>query len=358
MTTSAPVSTVDPLSESLARLARGTPQALANLLHDVEVHTTIDGTRVVCHFHSVKLDAHGRPRVRDLVRVICDHVVDFAIPRRRIAEAEAELQATRSTAKFAKLTVEARRLFTDLAKSGEGGELLLFILAERLLKLPQLLCKMSLKTNARMHVHGADGLHAGVDEATARLVLYWGESKIFSDATTAIRECLGSLAPMLLDDGNGGSASDRDLQLLQRHADLDDSALEAALKGFLDIEGGHYNSVEFRGLCLVGFDCEAYPKAPQGPTAPGDLAAVVAKVTELMPQWKTQIKNRITAEKLDTFGFHFICVPFPSADDFRARLREELDLAPDVSLAGAADAPPTPATPVKRARRKKSAVGT
>lgn len=329
-------------------------QPLANLLHDVEVHTTIDGSRVICHCHTLKLDAQGRPLIRELVRWMCEQVLDFAIPRSRIAEAEAEYVATRSSAKFARLTVEARRLFTDLVKSGEGGELLLFVLAERLLKLPQLLCKMSLKTNAQMHVHGADGLHAGVDDVTGRLVLYWGESKIFADAATAIRECLASLAPMLLDDANGSSASDRDLQLLQRHVDLDDKALEAALKAFLDIEGEHYTAVEFRGLCLVGFDCKAYPTAPQGPDVPIDLPAVVAKVSQLLPQWKKQIKNRISEEKLDTFGLHFICVPFPSADDFRSRLRGELDLAPAPSASPAAAPSSASAAPAKRRRRPKS----
>ena len=351
-------STTDPLGASLVRLARGRSKAIANLLHDVEVHATIDGTRVVCHCHMVKLDAQGRPRMRELVRAICDQVMDFAIPRSRIAEAAAEFQATGSSAKFAHLTVEARRLFTDVAKSGEGGELLLFVLAETLLKLPQLLCKMSLKTNPQMHVHGADGLHAGVDEETGRLVLYWGESKIFSDATTAIRECLGSVAPMLLDDSNAGRASDRDLQLLQRHVDLDDPALEAALKQFLDVEGELYNSVEFRGLCLVGFDCEAYPGTNDAVVAL-DLDSAVSKVVQLLPNWKQQIKRRIAEEKLEAIGLHFICVPFPSAEDFRARLRDELDLGPapsdDSALRRADSAAASDLETAKRADNTRSA---
>lgn len=340
----------DSLGESLARLARGTPKVLTNLLHDVEVNAFINGTRVSCHCHAIKLDAQGKPRVRDLVQVICDNVLDFAIPRRRISEAIAELQATGSSSKFAHLTREAHSLFTDLAKSGEGGEVLLFVLAERLLKLPQVLCKMPLKTNARMHVHGADGIHVGVDDDTGRLVLYWGESKIFSDATAAIRDCIASLAPMLIDDENGGCASDRDVQLLQRHIDLNDSELETALKEFLDIDGTYYNSVEFRGLCLVGFDCKSYSCDLQGSEGSVDLSTVVAKVTELLPQWKGQIKRRIIAEKLSTFGFHFICVPFPSVDDFRARLRKELKLdSPPAGLASTGAI-----LKAKRVRRKKS----
>lgn len=328
------------LAESLDRLVRGQPQSLNGLLHDVEVHTTLDGSRVVCHCHSLKLDGNGRPRVRDLVKAICDNVLDFAIPRSKIAEAKAEMQASGSTAKLVRLAVEARRLFTDLEQTGEGGELLLFVLAERLLRLPQLLCKMDLKTNTRMHVHGADGLHAGVDDDTGKLVLYWGESKIFADASAAIRDCLGSLAPMLRDDDNGGAASDRDFQLLQRHADLDDPALEAAFKQFLDVDGEHYNSVEFRGLCLVGFDCEAYPATPGAINAD----AVAAQVIELLPRWKQQILRRVQAETLEGFGMHFICVPFPSAEDFRERLLQELGLAQPAAV-GAAATTATTATP-------------
>jgi hypothetical protein len=313
----------DALDEALRRLIRGQRSDLAGLLHDVEVHTTIDGCRVVCHCHSLKVDGNGRARVRDLVRAICDNVLDFAIPRGEIAAARLEMETTGSTSKLMRLGTEARRLFTDLAQTGEGGELLLFVLAERLLNLPQLLCKMDLKTNARMHVHGADGLHAGVDTETGRLVLYWGESKIFADASAAIRECLSSIAPMLVGDDNGPAPADRDFQLLQRHADIDDPVLESAFKLFLDVDGDHFNSVEFRGLCLVGFDCDAYGDA----TAAIGLQDIVDRVSALLPAWKGQIKNRVTAERLAEFGMHFICVPFPSADDFRRRLRQELGLA-------------------------------
>jgi len=119
---------------------------------------------------------------------------------------------TGSSQKVVRLHTKARKLFTDLVQSGEGGELLLFALAEKLLRLPQLICKMSLNTNTRMHIHGADGLHAGVDEKTGKLLLYWGESKIFGDVTSAVRDCLKSLAPILLDHG----ASKRDLQRPRR----------------------------------------------------------------------------------------------------------------------------------------------
>lgn len=301
------------LAAALQKLARGERSELAALLHDVEVNTVIDGTRVICHCHSIHVDRAGRPRVEELTAAICESALDFAIPRREIERARARDVATGGTRQMTRLHNQARGLFTDIANSGEGGELLLFVLAEMLLRLPQVMCKMSLKTNPRMHVHGVDGVHAGVDPGTGQLALYWGESKIYHDATTAIRDCLASLAPMLTAGG-----AERDLQLLQRAADLNDPALEQALRRFLDPRDPAHLELEFRGLCLVGFNSDAYP------TTGAQQNAVVAAVLAQLPGWKQSIQRRVRTERLDAFGIHVFCVPFPDVETFRVSMRRFL----------------------------------
>ncbi len=328
----------EPLEEALTRLARGTPTALAGLLHDVESHVVVDGTQVTAHCHCLKLDGNGRPRTEDLVKVVAEHILDYAIPRSEIREADEDFRRTRSTQKLMRLAEEARSLFTTLEQSGEGGELLLFALAEKILQLPQLICKMSLKTNSRMHVHGADGLHAGADTATGKLLLYWGESKIYGDVTAAVRECLASVRPMLSEY----SSSQRDLQLLQRHADLDDPVLEAAFKKFLDPDSDDFNLLEFRGLCLVGFDCDAYPEGPSTTL----LDAMAEQIAATLPAWKGHVKKRVFEEKLDAFAMHFLFVPFPSADGFRQLLRDKLGLGKQSASVPPVSKPAAPSTAV------------
>lgn len=307
------------LATALERLARGAPTDLASLLHDVERYGVVDGTNITAHCHCLTLDGNGRPRVKDLVETVAEHVLDYAIPRSEYRAAREEADRTGSSQKVVRLHTKARALFTDLIQSGEGGELLLFALAEKLLQLPQLICKMSLKTNTRMHIHGADGLHAGVDEQTGKLLLYWGESKIFGDVTSAVRDCLKSLAPMLQDH----EASKRDLQLLQRHLDVNDEDLENALKKFLNPDDPAFNSLEFRGLCLVGFDCDAYPKMP----SKTELKAVVSAISRTLPEWKRHTAKRVKEEMINAFSIHFLFVPFPSADEFRKLFREHLGLS-------------------------------
>lgn len=329
---------IDEIAEALKELARGTPTDLSGLLHDVESHAIVGGTKVTAHCHCIQLDAHGRPKTSHLVRAIATQVIDYAIPRSEIAKADDEFSKNKSTQGFVRLYDEARKLFTDLDKSGEGGELLLFVLAEKLLRLPQLICKMNLKTSTQMHVHGADGLHAGVDPTTGNLLLYWGESKIYGDVTSAVRLCLASVAPMLATY----SAGERDLQLLQRYADLNDPALEAALKKFLDPSSQEFNRLEFRGLCLVGFDCDAYPAGPSTTV----LATMAQQIANALPGWKGHVAKRISEEKLDSFAMHFLFVPFPSAEGFRDMLREQLGIGTTASAPGTTAPVVTPAVPV------------
>jgi hypothetical protein len=105
---------------------------------------------------------------------LTDKVVDYAIPRKKINEAVKYFNETQSTAKITKLANQAKRLFTRLANSGEGGEFILFLFAEQFLRFPQIICKMSLKTSSQMHYHGADGIHIGVDKDNKKFMFILG----------------------------------------------------------------------------------------------------------------------------------------------------------------------------------------
>lgn len=212
--------------------------------------------------------------------------------------------------------MQAQKLFSRLANSGEGGELILFLFAERFLKLPQVICKMNLKTSSQMHFHGADGVYMGVDRETNKLCLYWGESKLYSSATNAVYECMKSIAPLVSGNMGNGSAEERDMQLLSDFMNVDDDDLESALKKFLDPDDSAFNQLEYRGICLVGFDSEHYPVEPHAQ----NLDALVENVRGKFERWQSHVKKRISEEKINRFSMHVFMLPFPSVDDFRAKL--------------------------------------
>jgi Cap4 SAVED domain len=190
--------------------------------------------------------------------------------------------------------------------------MLLFLLAERFLKLPQILCKMDLKTDTRMHYHGADGVYAGVT-SEGILKLYWGESKIYNDVGRAIRECLSSLAPFLIEPDHEGAERERDLILLTDKADLNDPDLTDALKRFFDKNSPQSTRVQYCGVALVGFDADFYPADQVKAVA--DEIADAARAG--MNAWRYTIGRRLKTEKLEQLEIELFCLPLPSADGFR-----------------------------------------
>jgi hypothetical protein len=248
-------------------------------------------------------------------------VADYAIPRSQLAKAKARDQKFNSTEAVTALVEQARHSFTDLAKTGEGGEVLLFLLAERFLKLPQILCKMDLKTDAHMHYHGADGVYAGVT-TDGLLKLYWGESKIYQSAASAIKDCLASLAPFLVEPEHEGAERERDLVLLSDKADLSDPNLTDALRRYFDKNSPMSKRVQYCGVALVGFDAAFYPDESK--------KAVAAEITKAalieLETWKSKIGDRLKSEKLSQFEIQFLCLPLPSAEDFRAAFLKAMGL--------------------------------
>jgi len=203
------------IHDALIPLLRAQPDALSAYIETVACNVEITGTRSRAHCHFVTLDGNKRPRVKDFARFIGHKIVDFAIPRSEIRRALNHAAATGSTALIVEINSKARNLFTHLPSSGEGGEVLLSVLAEAVLRLPQILTKMVLKTSSEMHVHGCDGIHLAVNRENGNLSLYWGESKLYRDGASAVRECLACLAPYLLDAGGSDAAQYRDLQLIR-----------------------------------------------------------------------------------------------------------------------------------------------
>jgi hypothetical protein len=300
----------------------GDPDALNVHLALVERDLVIDGYAVKIHCHCLTADANGRVQPNRLAEFMRNAVADYAIPRSRLAEAKARDLQHNSTEAVAGLLEQARRSFTDLATTGEGGEMLLFLLAERFLKLPHILCKMDLKTDVRVHYHGADGVYAGLTD-DCMLKLFWGESKIYNAPDKAIRACLESLAPFLIESESEDAERERDLLLLSDKADLSKPELTAALRRYFDKTSVMSKRVQYCGIALVGFDVAYYPD--------GKAKLATDKIVEAtkveLEAWRTTIRKRIKAEKLEQIEIELFCLPLPSAEGFRKAFLKAMGLA-------------------------------
>ena len=82
-----------------------------------------------------------------------------------------------------------------------------------------------------MPVHGSDGIHVRYFPEQSRLLLYWGESKLYADVGDAINAAISSIAEALQP-----TKMQHEIELVQRNIDfsgLDDAAKSAILK-YLD----------------------------------------------------------------------------------------------------------------------------
>ena len=299
-------------------LPRGDATTLDSFLVSVGEERQLDGTRARCRCHFIARDGNGRVRLEALAQKLASQVTDYCIPRSRIAEAREHYEKTGSTEFFNALQREAKSLFADVDSSGEAGELLVFLLLERLLGIPQLFCKMSLKTNSSVHFHGVDGVHIKALEG-GRLAVYWCESKVYKDFARAAKACLQSIAPFLLDNGLGVSA--RDMTLLRTNLDSGDPELDTLLVRYFVEDAKEVTMREFRGASLIGFALDKYPE-------PGDDGAELPEElrTEL-DNWYAAIGERVKSERVETIDLEVFCLPIPSAEGFRKAFRRHLGLA-------------------------------
>lgn len=310
------------LKELFDQLVRGKPEDILAHLTQVETSLPVSGTKLSVHCHAVGLDGQQFPRVKDLARFLAARIMEYAIPRSEIDRAKKFLDSTGSPAKFSELHMKAAALFSNLEKSGEGGELLLYLLVEYFLKLPQVMCKMPLKTNAQMHYHGIDGIHAAINESTGGLALYWGESKLYKDVDAAIVAGMTSIQPFLLPTGGSGDPRERDLQIMRDNLSLNNADLNSAVLKYLDPDDPMYKRLEYRGACLIGFDHDSYPNTPNSKTE----EQVCAEIKSGVAAWLEKLKNRAVAAALDSFILEVFFVPFPSVEEFRGAFAKEISV--------------------------------
>lgn len=313
---------LDQILQRLKSLTGDDKKLLANL-GEIEVDIDLDKTNAKVHCYYIKLDGNGEIREKTLAKILATYALDYAIPSSVKHRAMQHYIDTGSMSEVTKLHAKARGLFTSLSESGEGGELLLYMLAHSILKLPQLLCKMPLKTSADMHYHGADGIHGYFDKKSQKLKLFWGESKLHASTYNAIYNSIKDLAEYLLNRQGSDARGERDLELMRDNVDLNDKDLESALIRYFDPENDRSTLLEYCGICLAGFNSEIYPE----PLKQKTNEELGAEFKTVVSNWLNTASNRVIAQKLDKFDLHIFCVPFKSVETFREALNHELGKA-------------------------------
>lgn len=298
--------------DSIDGFSRGAQSQVRSFFH-VLGERTIPNTSTNYRVFWLANDANGNDRTAALAQHLYYRITDYCIPRNRIEEADALDAREGGKMHASQLQDEARRLFLDADASGEGGELLLFFLLEAELQIPQILCKMPLKTNSQMPIHGVDGVHASLLE-DGTLAVYWGESKLYADVQSAMTACFDSIAPFLLDDGTG--VTHRDITLVRDNLDVGDRDLALRLVRYFTDDAPERNALRVRGACLVGFNHD--PHGHPFTDAPPEL---LASVRASIDSWSDSIATRVTNRQIESIEIEYFCLPLPSVENLRTAFR-------------------------------------
>jgi hypothetical protein len=113
------------LDEALDRLLVQSKGEINSRIEQISSCVDISGTQAKGYCHCLKIDANGNLRLKDLVDFIDTKIVEYAIPKKEIDEAAKYYNETGSPSKTIALRKKANSLFTNLEKTGEGGEILL-----------------------------------------------------------------------------------------------------------------------------------------------------------------------------------------------------------------------------------------
>lgn len=266
--------------------------------------------------------------VEELIRAIALYLAHFSLPRKQV-EAVYMAQKTMKTdferhQAISRLEQEARALFIRARKSsqrtGEAGELLLYLLTEWLLDAPQIIAKMSLKTSAQMPVHGSDGIHARFDAKTNRLILFSGEAKLYSDINKAIASAIASIT-----SGLSREKMQHEIELVKRNIDFSslDEAARTSLLRYLDpFEEASNERLEVV-TCLVGFDFAGYVGLPAAGLDDPDTnfrTLATSKLREVGPVFASALKDAgLPNQRVELFLF-----PVPSVSVLRDLFQNEI----------------------------------
>jgi len=264
----------------------------------------------------------GEPTWDDFIEILSDQIIPFCLPRKEIIEALSGVcpqDISKSTRIIARLAGKARSLFIRAKKgsnrSGEAGEIALYILNEWVLKAPQIVSKMYLKTNTNMPVHGTDGIHARFDSKAKKLIVYWGESKAHKTLQSALTSAFESISEFVTN-----AHERREIEIVSSFVDLGECTKEAQdmFLRFLDpYDKASADRVAVFSCLLIyegpalKYDCEDDETEDQ----------FVRDINAVATEFIGGIMEKVRLKGLESKRFEFFLLPVPSVQEFRDKFQ-------------------------------------
>ena len=291
----------------------------------VEHSNIINGVDVDLHFKFLKFNPDGIPKIDKLVEILFSYFTHYCFSsRKRSSEGMNEIEREQF---ISSLKDEARGLFRkwkeeditpdNLPKAGEVGEMILWLLTEVVLKAPQIVAKMDLKTNPQLEVFGSDGIHVKIDDNDI-LNLYFGEAKFYNDIYGALDSAFESIEKFHED-----AMYSREYTLVTTHYKYLDKEKQDKIFNYITNQIKD-DEVKIRHACLIGYDWGEYQKLSDI----NEKQAFIDNFTSIY-QTETERLTRLIQTRFDRFSrkefaFDVFFLPFKSVQELRDAFNAKL----------------------------------
>lgn len=263
----------------------------------------VDKIDATLRLHYVRFTADNEPKFEPLAKCLVEHISKYCI-----AACKRPDEITLATA--TRLFLRARDMFRKVETAGETGELLLYFLLETVLKAPQVVCKMELKTNPADEVKGGDGIHVSWSKDSDTLNVYLGESKLHSAYGNALTDAFTSIAEL-----HALGPREHELNLVTSHFKFYSPELQERITEYLD-EAKPVGKVKIKHACLIGYDWGEYRHL------------LTDKRSEFVKEFETRFvthAKRLVDKATTLFdgydyrhlSYEFFFVPFKDVQEFR-----------------------------------------
>jgi hypothetical protein len=201
-----------------------------------------------------------------------------------------------------KLFEKAVRKISQKTAHGELGELIIFTLLDVYFKAPKLLSKVSLKSNSRMPVFGADAVHGQFVDGSFKL--YLGESKLYTKFKAAVPEAVKSIK-------NAMQKYDEEFDLIDSYIDFPgiNEDLEKNLLELLDPFSESDVSKTIHSPCFIGF---AEPEMISSVTSDSDF---IEKYICLATDYIENFFEKLEGQGVDVKEVSLFLLPYSSVDN-------------------------------------------
>lgn len=289
-----------------------TQEELQNLLH---VFPDPSNSNVKCEFYMMRCTAE-EIREDDFIQFLLPKIIWYVLKRRDYLPKDATNKELID--KSWELVSTARKKFlTKSNKTGEFGELILFVLLESN-GIVQVLNKMNLKTDKNMPIHGLDAIHLEVNEG--KIILHYGEAKTYKSFTSAIDKAVKGL------DEFHNEKDQKRLELNLVSSYIDESKFENytdLIKNLLLPYSRHKENFGSCNSVFIGYDWDELKNPKVGKDNLTDYLMTRYKEShqDLSEKVKAKIKEtkRIAGQK-----FHVYMLPFRDVGEARRKFLGEV----------------------------------